>query len=95
MASQCYYEGDFWDATTSVAPGESPGTHPQKWRRLTIPITFRDYLVLKALMVQLAGAGQHEKAIGMRRNVEDALEEAVIREARTNGNGLGIQAFTR
>jgi len=95
MASQCYYDGDFWDATQAVAPGESPGTHPQKWRRLTLPLAFREYLTLKSVAVLMAGLGQQEKALGMRGVVDDSMQEAIIREARTNGRGLQPQVFTR
>jgi len=95
MSNQCYYDGDFWAATASVAAGETPGTHPSKWRRLTIPHAFEDFLALDAAARLQPGEGQLDKAAGMKALARDAFEDAIVLEARTNGRGHQPFVWTR
>lgn len=95
MATQCYYDGDFYAAIDSVAAGETPGTHPAKWQRLTIPYAFGDFLGLEAAARLQPGEGQLDKAAGMRALARDAFEDAIIQEARTNGRGHQPAVWTR
>lgn len=95
MASQCYYDGDFWAAVTSVAAGETPGTHPEKWQRLTIPHLFADFLALDAAARLQPGEGQLDKAAGMKALAGDVFEDAILLEAQTNGRGHLPAVWTR
>jgi hypothetical protein len=95
MASQCYYNGDFWVATESVAAGQSPGTHPAKWRKLAIPHQFREYLMAEAAALLMPGEGQHDKATLMKAASYDRAQDAILNEARTNGRGHQPTVMTR
>jgi hypothetical protein len=95
MASQCYYGGDFYAATESVAAGQSPVTHPAKWRKLRLPHQFREYLMAEAAAVLMPGEGQHDKATLMKAAAYDRSQEAIVREATTNGRGHQPTVMTR
>jgi len=45
--TQVYYEGDFYYCTVAASPGQSPGTHPNKWQRLAIPADLVEAVALK------------------------------------------------
>lgn len=95
MANQCYYGGDFWAAVTAVTAGQTPETHPEKWQRLTIPHAFADFIGLDAAARLQPGEGQLDKAAGMKALADDALQRAIILDARTNGRGHQPSVWTR
>ena len=45
MATQIYFEGDFYYAKAATTTGQSPTTHPAKWQKIEIPNAFRSPIV--------------------------------------------------
>lgn len=82
MASQVYFEsggtGDFYEATSTTNPGESPGTHPEKWTKIQIPSAWRTFLEERAVAYLLA-PDQLDKARLMHRQADDSLMKAGAR----------------
>lgn len=95
MSSQVYYDGDFWAATQATAVTESPAAAPAKWRRLTIPATFEQYLVAAAVAALMPSIGQQDKMVGMMQVAENQFQDAIVADARTNGRGHQPVVFTR
>lgn len=90
MASQAYFQGDWWQATATATAGQSPATHPSKWVRLYLPAEFERYLVQATYARLLPGEGQNDK-----RRQEEALAESILTELRqrcVNQSGLGADA---
>lgn len=86
MASQAYFEGDWWVAVTATNAGESPTTHPAKWAKLQIPADFERYVVQAAYAGILPGEGLNDK-----RRQELLLADRLKEETRhryQNQNGL-------
>lgn len=85
MPSQAYFEsggiGDVYDCVETTAPGETPITHPAKWRRVDIPAFLREAIVRKAASIVLAGEGQTDKARAEERQAEGVLESLAYRDA--------------
>jgi hypothetical protein len=87
MASQAYFEGDWWQATATTSAGQSPATTPSKWVRLAIPAEFERYLVQAAYARLLPGEGLNDK-----RRQEQALADMILAELRqryVNQSGTG------
>lgn len=94
MASQCYYDGDFWAATEDVSAGETPSAS-SKWRRLEIPAQFERVLILSAVSQVEMHRGQHEKSSLVVQQAAEALDLAIVEEARTHSRSHQPQVFTR
>ncbi len=86
MAAQAYWEGDWYVCLVATAAGESPGTHPSKWAKLTIPAKFERYLVQAAYAGLLPGEGQNDKAGAERRQADALLQETRHRCLSQNGD---------
>jgi hypothetical protein len=78
MASQVYFNGDFWEAAQTTNPGESPTTHPAKWRRVPIPRDAATFLVAEAFALIQTSDGQDDKARAAHRKSEDLLMRSII-----------------
>lgn len=66
--------GNFYTATATTAPGESPATTPAKWTVVTIPYTFREYLVSGGYADWLTQDGQADKVTAVEGMAESLLE---------------------
>lgn len=62
MSNQCYHNGDFWQCVTATNAGESPTTHPAKWRKLKLPGKWRWVLAQLTYAALLVMDGQNDKA---------------------------------
>lgn len=82
MASFAYFEndgvGDWYACIDDASPGESPLTHPSKWRKLEIPAIFERFLVDSSCAALLMGDGQLDK----RRMLEDQADEELAKLVR-------------
>jgi hypothetical protein len=97
MASQCYFAGDFYECVSDTSAGQSPGTHPAKWNRLTLPEEWQPYLEEEAVAFALQANGEShlERVLPQRRLADAALDRLALNYHRENGNGQPIQVFTR
>jgi hypothetical protein len=86
MPSQCYYNGDWYACLSATSPGQSPGSHPEKWKKLEIPAAFERYLVQAAYAALLPGEGQSDKRAGEARIAEQLLQDTRQRFQTQNGN---------
>lgn len=80
--NQCYHEGEFWQCVTATGPGESPSTHPAKWRRIQIPAAFRAVLgeLTHAHLLKMDGQLDKYHAVrGAALNGDHGLKELVRR----------------
>lgn len=106
MPDQAYYDGDFWQARTLALPGESPGTNPEKWARITLLAKWRFPLTRLTYAHLLTLDGQTDKA-AIERSVaygreriglddlirEEATAEEINRDrCRSNGFAHGSTA---
>jgi hypothetical protein len=85
VANQCYFDGDFWQCVVATSAGESPATHPGKWRRIQIPKEWRWVLGQLTYAHLLEMDGQMDKANAVRARAQDAprrgLNDLIRREA--------------
>lgn len=95
MASQVYYNGDWYECVTATSAGESPASHPAKWAKLEIPYAFGRFLQRRAASLLLAEEGQQDKQAIEERASALILDDTILRSARINGRGNPIQVFTR
>lgn len=79
MASQAYYEGDWYECVAATAAGESPASHPAKWRKLEIPNFAARPIVEIAIGSLLAADGQNDKRGSQIKAGEAALYAAFQR----------------
>lgn len=84
-ANQCYFNGDYYQCAEDAAPGESPATHPAKWRKVQLPKAWRWCLTRLALANLLDQDGQSDKALSKRSEAisteRTGLEDLVRKEA--------------
>lgn len=80
MASQAYYNGNWYNCVSDTTAGESPASNPEKWVVLEIPSNFERVLVQMALEEILPGEGQNTKRLMERRTSKDILDELMVRE---------------
>lgn len=83
MANQCYHEGEYWQAVSDTAAGESPTTNPEKWRRIRLPAEWRHVLARLTYATLLEMDGQRDKANDVRREArkgDGGLDDLVRRE---------------
>ncbi len=85
MASQAYYEGDWYECVANTAAGESPASHPAKWNKLEIP-NFAARPIVEIAIGSLLGAdGQNDKRRAQVTAGENALY-AVYQRHRPRGD---------
>lgn len=97
MASQAYFQGDFWECVSAAAAGESPATHPAKWNLLALPEEWLPYLEEEsvAFVMQALGRPLVEQVLPQRRVAGAALDLLALNYHREHGAGRPIQVFTR
>ena len=82
MPSQAYFEsdgqGDWYECIVATSPGESPGTNPEKWRRLDLPAIFEDAVAQLAIAHLYIAEGQSDKARAQRAAGIDAKEQTAF-----------------
>lgn len=79
MASQAYYEGDWYECVANAAAGESPATHPAKWNKLQIPNFLARPIVEIAIGSLLRTDGQNDKQTAQVRAGQAALYDTFVR----------------
>jgi hypothetical protein len=85
MASQAYYNGDWYECVTATAAGESPGTNPEKWSKLEIPNFAAQPIVEIAIGILLMADGQSDKR-GFQIKAGEAALYAVFQRHRPRGD---------
>lgn len=94
MASQAYYDGDWYECVSTTAPGESPASHPSKWVKLPIPAAFSAALVSLAVAGLQEGEGQTDKAARNYALGSERLSAAIGRN-RDEGDFAQATVMTR
>lgn len=95
MASQVYFEGDFWDCILPTGPGETPATSPTKWRRVEIPRAALRFITVAAYASALPGDGQTDKAFAEERRVKTILNRSILDARRHTSSADTMQVLTR
>lgn len=95
MASQIYYQGEFYDCVIPSGPGENPTTHPANWRRVEIPRDAASFIVQKAYALLLSGDGQEDKRRQAERDASRTLEGAVLAMSRNQTQPATLRVLTR
>ena len=95
MASQIYFNGEFYDCLVPSAAGESPTTHSQNWRRVEIPREAANFLVQKAFALLLSGDGQEDKRRTAERAADKTLAEAILAMSRNRSQPNTLRVLTR
>lgn len=85
MPSQAQYNGDWYECVEDTAAGESPATHPSKWRIMDIPAQFERYLCQAAYEKILPGEGQSDRRILSRGIAQQILDETWYKEISRTG----------
>jgi len=62
MPSQCYFNGNFYQAKATTTAGKSPATNPELWSLVKIPARFRWLLTKLTYANLLEIDGQKDKA---------------------------------
>jgi hypothetical protein len=94
MASQVYFNEDWYDCTAATSAGESPTTAPSKWAIVGIPVQFERFLVEAACAAALKGDGAREHAAAARMEAEMLVGQEIVR-ARSGGALNRIRVMTR
>lgn len=79
MASQAYYEGDWYEAVANTAAGESPASHPAKWNKIEIPAFLSRAVVEIATGSMLSADGQNDKRVAQVKLGESVLYDTFQR----------------
>jgi hypothetical protein len=99
MPSQAYFEidgiGDFYDAVVATSAGQSPLTHPEKWRKVALPEFFERIVVAHAAAICFVGEGQVDKARVLRAEGVDLLDELRFQDIHEDGRVQAPLVFTR
>lgn len=95
MASQIYYNGEFYDCLVTSAAGESPTTHPENWRQVEIPREASTFMVQKAYALLLSGDGQEDKRRSADRAADKTLAESVLTMSRNRTQPNTLRVLTR
>jgi len=85
MASQAYYNGDWYECVSDTTAGESPSTNPEKWRVMDIPSQFERFIVQAAYEKMLPGEGQTDRRRGERYTASQILDETIYKEVSRLG----------
>lgn len=88
MASQVYFQGNFYYASEKTDAGESPASHPDKWRLVELPAVLVDPVSQSAYARLLAGEGQADKRIVEMRNAQSILREYIRRDQTQGENDV-------
>jgi hypothetical protein len=82
VANQIYFtDGEFYQCVTATNAGETPTTHPAKWRRIQIPKQFRRVLAKLTFANLLEIDGQKDKALVEMNAAQTLLDDLVRDEA--------------
>jgi hypothetical protein len=95
MASQVYFNGDFFEAAETASPGQSPTTHPAKWRRVPIPRDAATYLVAESYALIQTSDGQDDKARAAHRRSQEMLDRAIVAMRRFNSSPDTMTVLSR
>lgn len=95
MSGQVYFQGQFWECVEATNPGESPVTHPAKWRRLPIPKDALHFVVAEAYALLLSPDGQDDKSRLARRAAQAELDKSILAMRRFNAQPDTIHVLTR
>jgi hypothetical protein len=82
MPSQCYFNGDFYQAKAATTAGQSPATHPELWSKVQIPARWRWLLSRLTYANLLELDGQTDKS-------------AAIRDSALNDERRGLDMIIR
>jgi hypothetical protein len=81
VADQAYFNGDFYQCVAATNPGETPATHPAKWRKIQIPKEWRRVLARLTYANLLEIDGQKDKALVEKARGQEMLDDLVRDEA--------------
>jgi hypothetical protein len=96
MLDQCYFtDGYFWQCVSATTPGQTPVTHPAKWRRVRWPSKWRWALAQLTYAHLLRLDGQTDKAAVESANargrekigLDDLVRAEANEEERRHGHG--------
>ena len=73
LGDQVYFNGNLYDANTSIGAAESPSTHASKWDLVKIPKIFQAYLIRGVYADYLRATGNNELAAPADQNAEAVL----------------------
>lgn len=92
MTDLVLFNGQWWEAIESTAPGQSPASHPEKWRIVRILRGWNQFLVQRAYADLLPGEGQAEKAGLEIRRADTILDRIAAEVARGKNNPADLRA---
>lgn len=95
MASQVYFQGDFYYATTSTSAGDSPLGAPEKWRRIDLPEELLSSVAMKAAGTILDGQGQHDKARQLEVRAQNRLDDQILKSGKGDLRHKRADVWTR
>lgn len=79
MASQVYFDGDWYECVSPALPGESPSVSPEKWVKLEIPAFLEEAIVELAVGRLQMTDGQSDKRTLQTKEGASALYDTFIR----------------
>lgn len=82
MASQVYFNGDWYDCVAATSPGESPGTNPEKWAKVEIPLIFQRFLITQGGATILKSDGARDTAAAASVEAGRILDEEIVRASK-------------
>lgn len=94
MASQAYFQGDWYNAIAQASAGESPATNPEKWVKIEIPYYFGRFVTEKANAYLLGADGQSDKRAQADAYADEILGEVLMRHC-DNGEIGQTRVLTR
>lgn len=95
MASQAYYQGEFYDCVVASAAGETPTTHPENWLRVEIPRDAAAFVVQKAYALLLSSEDQEDSRRAAEREATKTLDGAILAMARNRTQPNTMRVLTR
>jgi hypothetical protein len=94
MASTVYFDGNWWEAIETTSPGQSPSSHPSKWRMLGIPDLMRQFAVQAAYAHLMADEGQNDKRVIELGVASKRLDEAWLKHGIQDGGPQSRRSTT-
>lgn len=94
MASQVYFDGDWYNCISATTAGQSPSTDPDKWAKLEIPKSFERFLIQQAYEFILPAEGQNSKRIPERMSAVAIRDELWLREGAQVGRAATARSTT-
>lgn len=95
MASQVYFQGNFWDCVEATSPGETPATAPDKWRKVEIPRDALRFVPQGAFALLLDGDGQTDKRRAAEQRASALLDEAMVVMSRNRAHPSLLSVASR